>query len=74
MSNGRAWTPLDDARLARLAKSGMGDVEIGRIMGRHAKFIGQKRRAAKVARGISRLHVAMMARFNLRAMVRRARV
>jgi hypothetical protein len=49
----------------------MGDVEIGRDMDRHPKFIGQKRRGLNLDRGPSRLYLAAVARWNLRRMMRR---
>ncbi len=72
MSRGRPWTSDDDATLRREVASGRGDDEIARHMDRHPKLIGRKRRDMELARGLSPIYVAMMARLNLRRRMARA--
>jgi len=70
MSNGRPWTPDDDAKLRRLNAAGWTDVRIGEDMDRHPDFIRAKRKDASLEPGQSRVFTAMMSRINYRRMAR----
>lgn len=66
MSNGRPWTADDTARLARLAMAGMTQRVIAEYMGRDRAQICRKMAEHNIAPGVSRLHVAVIARLNMR--------
>lgn len=70
MSNGRPFTPDDGAKLRRLVASGMTQAQIGAEMQRHEKFIQAKCSELGIEPGVPRALRAMLARVNLRRLVR----
>lgn len=74
MSRGRPWTPSDTAQLRRLSDAGWHDAAIADAMGRDRPFIVRKRAEHGIERGQSAGLTAMMARINMRRMLRRVRV
>ncbi len=71
LANGRSWGADDTAELRRLVGSGMTDAQIADRMGRERSLIGRKRREHRIEPGLSSGHRAILARINIRRIMRR---
>lgn len=62
----RPWTSDDTATLKRMRAAGYSTAAIAEHMDRHASYIVRKGQRHQIPAGITALHMAMLARVNLR--------